>query len=66
MQRARGIGEDEFAARLHLLGDALRRRPTDASLVRLFMPSAGAIQAEQTTLATFAAHLIPQIDATLQ
>ncbi len=33
------VESDEIRARLHLLGDALRRRPTDASLVRLIVPA---------------------------
>lgn len=63
--RQRVVG-DEFAARLHLLGDALRRQPTDASLVRVMMPSRGALDAEHATLATFAAQLIPEIATRLR
>lgn len=58
--RERIVG-DEFAARFHLLGDALRRRPTDAGLVRVMMPSRGALDAEHATLAAFAVDLIPEI-----
>jgi EpsI family protein len=52
---------DEFSARFHLLGDAIRRRPTDASLVRVMMPAAGSGREEQATLAEFAGRLIPEI-----
>ncbi len=57
---------NEVSARVHLLGDALRRRPTDASLVRVMMPAAGAGVAERATLAEFATRLIPEIHARLQ
>jgi EpsI family protein len=55
---------DEFAARFNLLGDALKRRPTDAGLVRVMMPVAGGSgEAERGVLARFAQLLIPQIDS---
>jgi EpsI family protein len=57
---------NEVAARVHLLGDAIRRRPTDASLVRVMMPAAGAGLAERDTLAEFASRVIPEIHARLQ
>ena len=52
---------DEFSARFHLLGDAIKRRPTDASLVRVMMPASGSGREEQATLAEFAGRLIPEI-----
>ena len=55
------IISDEFSARFHLLGDALRRRPTDASLVRVMMPSSREAIAERETIADFATRLIPEI-----
>lgn len=58
------IVANELSARLHLLGDALQRRPADASLVRLIMPGAGASQRDE--MAAFAARLIPAIDFTLR
>jgi EpsI family protein len=58
--RQRVVG-DEIAARLHLLGDALHRRPTDASLVRLIAPATGASAADHSALTSFAAALIPQL-----
>ena len=59
------IVADEFSARFHVLGDALRRRPTDAGLVRVMMPAAGTGVAERTTLAAFATQLIPEVAARL-
>jgi EpsI family protein len=58
--RAR-IESDEIAARLHLLGDALRRRPTDASVVRLIVPATDVPAADHAKLTGFAAQLIPAI-----
>jgi EpsI family protein len=58
--RQRIIGE-ELKARLHLLGDAVRRRPTDAGVVRLLMPVDGSPSAHHTTMARFAAELMPEI-----
>ena len=55
----------ELAARLSLLGDALRRRPTDAGIVRLMMPTTGG-GVEQQTLAEFARHLIPDLASSLR
>ena len=57
---------DEFAARFYLLADAVRRRPTDAGLVRVMMPVAGAGTSEQATLAAFASNLIPELAARFQ
>jgi EpsI family protein len=57
------IVNDEFAARWHLLGDALRRVPTDASLVRVMTPARD--ETEHATLALFAAELIPELQAVL-
>lgn len=61
--RAR-VESDEIAARLHLLGDALRRQPTDASLVRLILPASGSPEADHAALTAFAGVLIPAIAAT--
>lgn len=58
--RYRIIGE-ELRARVHLLGDALRRRPTDGSIVRLMMPAAGPVEAQRTTMAAFAEALMPEL-----
>ncbi len=57
---------DELSTRFYLLGDALRRRPTDASIVRLIMPTAVDPSAERATLATFAKTLIPEISKRLR
>jgi EpsI family protein len=57
------IVSDELSTRFYLLADALRRRPTDAGLVRLMMPVAGsAAAAEQATLTAFAVQLIPALN----
>jgi EpsI family protein len=56
---------DEFAARFYLLADGLRRRPTDAGLVRVMMPVDGSGVAEQETLAWFASRVIPELAARL-
>lgn len=62
--RQRVLG-GELSTRLSLLGDALRRRPTDAGIVRLMMPmSDGA--SDEPTLAAFASQLIPQIQQSLR
>lgn len=58
--RAR-VESDEITARLHLLGDALRRRPTDASLVRLILPASGSPDADHAKLTAFARALIPAL-----
>jgi EpsI family protein len=55
------IVSDEFSTRFYLLADALRRRPTDAGLVRLIMPLTGNGDAQQATLTTFAGRLIPEL-----
>ena len=52
----------ELSARLHLLGDAIRRRPADAGIVRVMTPFTGTGQAERESLAMFASRLIPEID----
>ena len=52
----------ELSARLHLLGDAIRRRPADAGLVRVMTPFTGSGEPERDALAAFAARLIPEID----
>ena len=58
--RQRIIGE-ELKARLHLLGDAVRRRPTDAGVVRLLMPIDGDPAADHATMARFASELMPEV-----
>jgi EpsI family protein len=58
--RQRIIGE-ELKARMHLLGDAVRRRPTDAGVVRLLMPVNGDSTASRATMARFASALMPEI-----
>jgi EpsI family protein len=58
--RQRIIGE-ELKARLHLLGDAIRRRPTDAGVVRLLMPVEGDPSPHHATMARFASALMPEI-----
>jgi EpsI family protein len=60
------IVADELSARVHLLGDALWRRPTDTGLVRVMMPVSGAASEERATIAEFATRLIPEIAARLQ
>ena len=62
--RERIVG-DEVTSRLYLLSDALHRRPTDATIVRLIMPTAADPTAERATLAAFASKLIPEITARL-
>jgi EpsI family protein len=57
---------DEFAARFHLLGDALQRRRSDAGLVRLMMPVQGGAAAKRAALTSFATLLIPEINARFQ
>jgi EpsI family protein len=58
--RQRIIGE-EMKARLHLLGDAIRRRPTDAGVVRLMMAVDGDPAPQQLLMAGLAAELMPEI-----
>jgi EpsI family protein len=60
------IVADELSARLHLLGDALRRRPADASLARLIMPLTGDGTVQRDAMASFATRLIPAIDVRLR
>jgi EpsI family protein len=55
------IVSDELSSRFYLLADSLRRRPTDAGLVRLMMPAAGNAAVEHATLTAFATQLIPQL-----
>jgi EpsI family protein len=57
---------DEFSARVHLLGDALQRRRTDAGLVRLIMPITGDAAAPRAVLTSFATLLIPEVNSRLQ
>jgi len=63
--RERILG-DELATRFYLLTDALRRKPTDAGLVRLMTQVGTDASRERSTLATFASGLIPEISARLQ
>jgi EpsI family protein len=50
----------ELSTRFHLLADALRRRPTDAGLVRVMAPVTAGGSAEATVLA-FASRLVPEL-----
>ena len=50
----------EFTTRFHLLADALRRRPTDAGLVRVMAPVTATNGAGETVRA-FAARLVPEL-----
>jgi EpsI family protein len=63
--RERILG-DELATRFYLLTDALRRKPTDAGLVRLMMQMGGDGTRERATLAGFATGVIPEISARLR
>ena len=65
-QSNRRVVAGEFSARVHLLGDALQRRRTDAGLVRLIMPVRGDAATERAVLTSFATLLIPEIGARLQ
>jgi EpsI family protein len=65
-QSRQRVAGDEVAARVHLLGDALRRRPADASIVRLILPATSDPAADRAALTAFAGQLIPQIAAALQ
>ena len=60
------IVSGELSARLHLLGDAIRRRPADAGLVRVMTPFTGTGETQRNALAAFAARLIPEIDVRLR
>jgi EpsI family protein len=60
------IVSGELSSRFYLLADALRRRPTDAGVVRLLMPASGNAAAEHATLAAFATQLIPELGARLR
>jgi EpsI family protein len=62
--RNRIVG-DELRSRLYLVGDALRRKPADAGLVRLIMAADANASDERATLARFAATLIPEISTRL-
>jgi EpsI family protein len=62
--RERIVG-DELTSRLYLLSDALHRRPTDATIVRLIKPTGADPTADRATLAAFAGRLIPEITARL-
>ena len=56
----------ELSARVHLLGDALRRNRTDAGLVRLIMPVHGDAAAPRAVLTSFATLLIPELRTRLR
>jgi len=60
-QSRQRIISEELKARMHLLGDAIRRRPTDAGVVRLLMPADGAPSVQHASMARFASELIPEI-----
>lgn len=55
----------ELSTRLHLLGDALRRRPTDAGLVRVMAPVTDSSSARDAVL-SFASRLVPALSYLLQ
>lgn len=55
----------ELSTRLHLLGDALRRRPTDAGLVRVMAPVTDTGSARDAVL-SFASRLVPALSRVLQ
>ena len=57
---------DEVSARFYVLADALRRRPSDAGLVRLMTPVKGNGEAERALLASFAQRLMPELNARLR
>jgi EpsI family protein len=61
-----GIVADELSARLRLLTDSLRRRPTDTALVRVMMPISGSGIEERDRIAAFASRLIPELAARLR
>jgi EpsI family protein len=56
----------ELSSRFYVLADALRRRPTDAGLVRLMMPAAENAAGQQATLTAFAGQLIPALSQHLK
>ncbi len=60
------IVSDEVSSRFYLLADALRRRPTDAGIVRLMMPASSNPAAQHATLTAFAAQLIPELGSRLK
>lgn len=64
-QTRQRVSGGELSTRLSLLGDALQRRPTDAGIVRLIMPTADGTS-EERTLAGFASELIPQLRKSLE
>lgn len=63
--RTRIVGS-EWANRVHLLGDALRRQPVDAAIVRLFTPVAGDGSAERNAVVSFASLVIPAVGERLK
>lgn len=63
--RAR-IVASEWSNRVYLLGDALRRRPVDAAIVRLFTPAVGDGSAERNAIVSFASLVIPAVGEQLK
>lgn len=59
------VEADEFAARLNLFTDALRRRPSDTAMVRVMTQLSPGDTAAHDVLATFAGNLIPQVHRAL-
>jgi EpsI family protein len=61
------VEADEFAARVNLFTDAIRRRPSDTAMVRVMTPleSGEAEGLAHDGLAAFAAALIPQVHRAL-
>jgi EpsI family protein len=60
------IVSSEWSNRVHLLGDALRRRRVDAAIVRLFTPATGDASAERNAIVSFASVVIPAVGERLQ
>jgi EpsI family protein len=60
------ILSSELASRFYVLADALRRRPTDAGLVRVMMPASNNPAGQQATLTAFAGQLIPALSQHLK
>lgn len=60
------IVASEWSNRVYLLGDALRRQPVDAAIVRLFTPAAGDGSVERNDLVSFASVVIPAVQSRFQ
>jgi EpsI family protein len=54
------ISSNEVSSRMYMLADTLRRRSTENSLVRVFVPSE-LVRTDPSMLTRFAARLIPEI-----